>query len=187
MTKKGLSSKDALRAYLTGHVGITLSGAELHAAANGASQWARRLRELRQEEGWKISSHFDRSDLMPEQYVLEEPPPELGAYTFERGVSQKARAQVLERNGYTCQMCGIGAGDTDEYGRKARPHIGHVLAKSLGGPPVPSNLRALCTACNVRSTESYLRTAKMKVVAAKIAPSISAKLRKSVGVVENTT
>ena len=47
----------------------------------------------------------------PREYVFEESPPDKGACTFTKPVSSRLRAQVLERNGYTCQMCGIGAGD----------------------------------------------------------------------------
>lgn len=72
MKERPLGSKATLRTYLIERVGVVLEADELQAAANGASQWCRRLRELRQEEGWKISSHYDRSALKPGQYVLEE-------------------------------------------------------------------------------------------------------------------
>ena len=147
MVQKALGSKAALKAYLVARVGIVLDTEQLQTAANGATQWSRRLRELR-EEGWKISSHYDRSDLRPGQYMLEELPPQQADYSFAKSISQRVRAHVLERNGYTCQMCGIGAGDTDDKGQLARLHIGHVVDRSHGGSDEPSNLRGLCSACN---------------------------------------
>ena len=144
-----IGSKAALKAYLRARVGQVLESHELQEAANGAVQYSRRLRELR-EEGWQISSHNDRSDLIPGQYVLEELPPEESNYRISRAISKRVRAQVLERNGYTCQMCGAGAGDVDEHNptRKVRLHIGHIQDKSHGGADDLSNLRALCSTCN---------------------------------------
>jgi 5-methylcytosine-specific restriction endonuclease McrA len=56
---------------------------------------------------------------------------------------------VLDRNGFTCQMCGLTPGDIDPAtGRKVRLHIGHIKDKSLGGKDELSNLRALCSTCN---------------------------------------
>ena len=141
-------SKAGLRSYLESRVGVVVDSAELQAAANGAAEWARRLRELR-AEGWKISSHNDRADLKPGQYMLEAPPPaKAEIYRFEKPISSRLRAQVLERNGYTCQMCGIGAGDLADDGRKARLHIGHIKDRDHGGLTELGNLRALCSTCN---------------------------------------
>jgi 5-methylcytosine-specific restriction endonuclease McrA len=56
----------------------------------------------------------------------------------------------LERNGYTCQMCGLAAGDPDPFHptRTVRLTMGHILDKSKGGKDEPGNLRAVCTNCN---------------------------------------
>ena len=138
-----------MKAYLRDRVGLILESHELQQAANGAVQYSRRLRELR-EEGWLISSHNDRADLAPGQYVLEAQPPEEGSYRISPAISKRLRAQALERNGYTCQMCGAGAGDMDEHNptRKVRIHIGHIQDKSHGGTDALANLRALCSTCN---------------------------------------
>ncbi len=55
---------------------------------------------------------------------------------------------MLERNGYTCQMCGIGASNLTEDGRKARLRVGHIVDRSHDGKNELSNLRALCMDCN---------------------------------------
>jgi 5-methylcytosine-specific restriction endonuclease McrA len=68
---------------------------------------------------------------------------------FARGISAKLRAEVLDRNGFTCQMCGLTPGDIDPAtGRRVRLHLGHIKDKSLGGKNELSNLRALCSTCN---------------------------------------
>ncbi|MGQ0708927.1 MAG: HNH endonuclease [Rhodoferax sp.] len=66
------------------------------------------------------------------------------------GISKETWAFVLERNGFTCQMCGAVAGEPHPYdpGRKTRLHIGHVIDKSLGGSDDPGNLKAVCSVCN---------------------------------------
>jgi len=120
---------------------------EIQQASGGASEWARRLRELRDEQGYQILSHKDRANLRPGQYLLESPK-RLPA--FKRGISKETRAWVLERNGYTCQMCGVAAGDPDPLGgpRTVRLTMGHSKDKSKGGDDTPQNLRAVCTSCN---------------------------------------
>jgi len=68
---------------------------------------------------------------------------------FSRGISARLRAQVLDRNGFTCQMCGAAPGEIDpETGRSVRLQIGHIVDKSYGGKDELSNLRALCSTCN---------------------------------------
>ena len=144
-----LGSKERIRRFLRLRVGEVVTGAQIQEAAGpDVTEWARRLRELRNEEGWKISSNNDRADLRPGQYVLEAPPPSRTEYAFARPISAKLRAQVLERNGYTCQMCGIGAGDQMEDGRAARMHVGHIVDRIHGGRDALDNLRALCSDCN---------------------------------------
>lgn len=119
------------------------------AAGLDKSEWARRLRELRGDDHWPILSHHDRTDLKPGQYVLLEAPPDKSIVSFTRPISAKLRAQVLDRNGFTCQMCGKCPGEIDpETGRPVRLHIGHIKDKSLGGKDELSNLRALCSSCN---------------------------------------
>jgi len=142
--KKG--SKAKLREFFIAHVGEILDSSVLREVA-GTSEWGRRVRELRGEEGMNIVTHNDRSDLKPGQYMLVNLKP---LPAFERGISKETRAFVLDRNGFTCQMCGAAAGEPHPYdtSRKTRLHIGHVIDKSMGGTDDPSNLRAICSVCN---------------------------------------
>lgn len=96
---------------------------------------------------YQILTHNDRADLKPGQYLLESPKPQPA---FAREISKETRAFVLDRNGFTCQMCGAVAGEAHPYDptRKTRLHIGHVIDKSMGGSDEPANLRAICSVCN---------------------------------------
>ena len=109
-----------------------LESKNIQNASGGAVEWARRVRELRNEEGYQILSHKDRANLKPNQYLLET---EKRTPSFSRNISKQTRAWVLERNGYTCQMCGLAAGDPDPFGgsRSVRLTMGHIIDKSLGG------------------------------------------------------
>lgn len=143
---KKTGSRAKLRDYLIKNVGSILNSDTLREVA-GTSEWGRRVRELRNEEGMNIVTHNDRSELKPGQYLLVNLKP---LPAFERGISKEVRAFVLDRNGFTCQMCGIAAGEPhpDDGGRKARLHIGHVIDKSMGGTDDAANLKAICSLFN---------------------------------------
>lgn len=140
-------SKQLILEYFLNNIGKVLESRDIQNASGGAVEWARRVRELRNEEGYQILSHKDRADLKPNQYLLET---DKRMPAFARNISKETRAQVLERNGYTCQMCGAAAGDPDPLGsnRTVRLTMGHVLDKSKGGDDSAKNLRAVCTNCN---------------------------------------
>jgi hypothetical protein len=146
-TKKSSGSKELILNFFLSNIGKVLASKQIQIASGGAVEWARRVRELRNEEGYQILSNKDRSDLKPGQYLLETV---VRVPAFKRGISKETRAWVLERNGYTCQMCGVAAGDQDPLGgsRTVRLTIGHIKDKSKGGDDTPQNLRAICTNCN---------------------------------------
>lgn len=146
MRKPG--SKERIKQFLIANVGEVVTSIQIRDAAGlSVSEWARRLRELR-EVGWPILTHNDSLKLKPGEYVLERVPLQ-SMISFSRPISAKLRAQVLDRNGFTCQMCGLTPGDLDPAtGRKVRLHIGHIKDKSIGGKEELSNLRALCSTCN---------------------------------------
>ncbi len=142
-----MGARDLLRDFFLSNLGNVLDSEQLRVASGGISEWARRIRELRNEEGYQILTHNDRSDLRPGQYLLLTAKPEPA---FERGISKETRSIVLDRNGFTCQMWGAGAGEPHPFdlSRKTRLHIGHIIDKSMGGTDDPSNLRAVCSVCN---------------------------------------
>ncbi|CAN5615913.1 hypothetical protein BH23BAC1_BH23BAC1_04020 [soil metagenome] len=161
---KKVGSRAKLRSYFTKNVEKILDSETLREVA-GTSEWARRVRELRNEEGMNIVTHNDRSELKPGQYMLIDLKP---LPAFERGISKEVRAFVLDRNGFTCQMCGVAAGEVHPYdkGRKTRLHIGHIIDKSMGGGDEPNNLRAICSICNEGASNLTLnRPETIKLIA----------------------
>ena len=144
--RNAIGSRRRLREYFLNNLGRVLTSDELRRTAK-ASEWGRRVRELRDEEGYQILTHNDRNDLKPGQYLLENPKP---LPASARSVSKEIRAYVLDRDGFTCQMCGAVAGEPHPFDptRKARLHIGHIIDKSMGGTDEISNLRAICSICN---------------------------------------
>lgn len=153
-TQRG-GARGKLRAHFLANIGRIMDSEELRAVGDNQSEWARRVRELRTEEGYLILTHNDRSELKPGQYLLENPKPQPA---FERAISKETRAFVLDRNGFTCQMCGAVAGEPHPYDtiRKTRLHLGHIIDKSMGGTDDPSNLRAICSVCNEGASNATL-------------------------------
>lgn len=141
-----MGARDKIREFLIANVGKVIATKRLR-KIGGISEYARRIRELRDEEGYQIKTHVDRSDLKPGEYILEnlERKP-----VIARSISPQLRIEILERNGFTCQLCGAGAGDVDPFNsnRKVRLHIDHIKPISQGGTDSKDNLRVLCSACN---------------------------------------
>ncbi len=52
------------------------------------------------------------------------------------------RRQIMERDNYTCQICGKYM--PDEVGL----HVDHIIPIAKGGKSIPTNLRVLCSKCN---------------------------------------
>ena len=101
-----------LREHFLKNIGRVMDSDELRKVADNQSEWARRVRELRQKEGYLILTNNDRSNLKPGQYLLETPRPQPA---FDNSISKETRAFVLDRNGFTCQMCGAVAGEPHPY------------------------------------------------------------------------
>ncbi len=150
-------SKQLILEFFLRNIGRVLTSKEIQNASEGAVEWARRVRELRNEDGYQILSHHDRARLKTNEYIMETM---ARLPAFARGISKETRAVVLERNGYTCQMCGAAAGDPDPLGgnRTVRLTMGHIIDKSKGGGDSPQDLRTVCTNCN----EGLQNTAPMK-------------------------
>ena len=141
-----MSAKSKIRGLLKQRVGQIITGSEIQDAVGPmVAEWARRLRELRREEGWKISSSDNRADLKPGEFVLESPPEH--GYKFSNSIPMEVLGHVMGKVWFCCQMCGIGAGHADQHGSIATLHISHIVDKGRGGKDELSNLRVLCGPC----------------------------------------
>src|SRR4051794_26494954 len=84
-------SKQLILAFFLSNLGRILESRDVQKASGGAVEWARRVRELRDEEGYQILSHKDLASLKPNQYLMET---EKRLPSFKRGISKETRAWV---------------------------------------------------------------------------------------------
>lgn len=139
--------RNKLRQLFLNNLFQIVDSAEIYAVSGTSFGLPQHVQELCDDEGYRILTHADRSDLLPGQYLLETPTPEPA---FSPAVSAKMRAYILKCRDLTCQMCGATAGDPDdddpEY--KLRLHIAPLRDANGGGEDGPTNLRVLCSSCH---------------------------------------
>lgn len=140
--KKG--SKHKLLKFFRMNVGSPVSGEELSYVSNEASNWQRRVRELRTEEGWPIVTRNTGDPNLPiGHYVLLE---DKQSAVHDRKIEDQHRMQVLERDHYSCVKCGWmpkerEPGNTDPRSMLELHHLRHHAKK---GENTPKNLVTLC-------------------------------------------
>ena len=146
------SARDKLRAFFEAHVGKVVDADALHRVA-GIHEWARRVRELRDDEGMQIRSHKDDSTLKPGEYVLMSPKRRAER---KHGISGRVRNQVFERDGFTCQLCGHAANDPNPLDprRKLKLHLDHI---DPSGPSDDSKTRVAPTCSSSAAPSTFLR------------------------------
>ncbi len=132
------------------HPDVPLDNATLAKALGHrrTDSWTRRLRELRNPRhgGYTILSKRDRKSLRPDQYLF--PTQERRAPQNTVRISGRVRADVLFRDSYTCQNCGLAKSQKYEDGRAVTLHVAHNVADSHGGKPTADNCFTLCSLCN---------------------------------------
>ena len=120
---------------------------------NDDEHFQRRLRQLRQKDGWVIPSTKYDISLLPEQYRIDK----IGWYPgcgYERPskspISRTKRRAVFDRDGWACVVCGARSGETrlDNPDATVVLTIGHVLSAEFGGGVDIRNLRTECSECN---------------------------------------
>lgn len=138
----------------------------------GISEWARRVRELRDEYGYDIRSFKDDPNLRPGEYILtnSEPRP-----AVRRGISKTQMFRVFERDHHRCVSCGRRAGDPDptDPDKTVTLVVDHKpgLKGKLdaGEAQKDKNLATFCNVCNEGKWDlykDYKGTVKLDVVAA---------------------
>jgi len=136
--------KDKILLFLRKNVGKKVTGEELRYVAQG-SEWARRVRELRTEEGWPVSTKTSgRPDLEVGVYVLER---DRQTPKHDRRVPDPLRREVLRRDGYKCRKCGW---NQKLWDRSDPRHleIHHIVRHADGGISTLDNLITYCNVCH---------------------------------------
>ena len=113
-----------------------------------SDSWTRRLRELREPRhgGYTILSVRDRKGLRSDEYMF--PAQERREPIRTARISGRVRTEVLHRDAYTCQHCGLARGQRYEDGRHVTVHVHHNVADSHGGDATEENCWTLCSRCN---------------------------------------
>ncbi len=138
-------SRGRLLQYFLENVGQVVTSEELRYVAK-ASEFGRRIRELRTEEGYPISTRFTgRPDLKMGEYVMESS--ERIADPHDRKIPLEVQKVVYERADNACQLCGWNR----SRWKKSDPRIlelHHVAEYASGGSNTPENLVVLCSRCH---------------------------------------
>lgn len=145
--KSKKSVKDKILEYFKANVGKEVTGEELMYLASGRSEWPRRVRELRAEEGWPVATRATgRPDLKVGLYILEE---DRQAEVHDRKIPDPVRVKVLERDNYVCRMCGWSY-ETRREGDRLRSmlELHHIRHHAKGGKNEVDNLITLCNICH---------------------------------------
>jgi len=143
--KKKVGVKKKIEEYMLANVGRTVTGEELRYVANDKTEWARRVRELRTEQGWPIvTRNTGRPDLPIGVYLLEQA---RQSPVHDRNIPDPVRCAVLIRDAYKCQKCGW----THRQWNPSDPRhleLHHIEHHVKGGRNTEDNLTTLCTVCH---------------------------------------
>lgn len=137
------SVKEKILRYFQANVGASVTAEELRYLAKDRSEWARRVRELRTEEGWNIATQMtERPDLPPGVYVLENLD---RAEPHDRAIPEDVRIEVLHRDNYSCRFanCDFDARNPPP-GPRRRLELHHVVMHAERGSNDSNNLVTLC-------------------------------------------
>lgn len=148
LRKADLSVKDKILGFLRKNVGKEISGEELRYLANDKSEWPRRIRELRTEDGWPVKTKSSgRPDLPVGVYVLEEDhqsPP------HDRKIPDDVRVEVLTRDKFSCAnpSCRWNRQQLNPDDPRTFLELHHVHEHGKGGKNIASNLVTMCNVCH---------------------------------------
>lgn len=141
-----VGARERVLRYLLENVGKPVTTEELAYVARGAKEYARRVRELRTEEGFPIATCLTgRPDLKPGQYVLLSA--DRVAQEHDRHIPESEQRKVYARDGNACRICGWRI----EQWREEDPRVlelHHLTPHARGGENAAKNLVVLCSRCH---------------------------------------
>lgn len=144
-SRKNISVQNRILEFLQANIGLPVTGEELRYVAGDKTEWARRVRELRTEQGWPVVTRSSgRPDLKVGVYLLES---NRQSPAHDRVIPDAVRSEVLRRDRYTCRRCGW---NHDEANRSDPRHLElhHIVAHRARGENSAENLITLCTVCH---------------------------------------
>lgn len=148
--RRRASVTDKIIEYFRRNVGDEITGEELKYLAKDKKEWARRVRELRTEQGWPIATkNSGRQDLAIGVYVLEE---DRQTYEHDRRIPDPVRVAVLERDGFKCVRCGWTRAMLSPDDPRKMLELHHVQHHKNKGENSAENL---ITLCNVDHDEEH--------------------------------
>lgn len=134
------SARDRLRQFFVANVGRIMRTQELREVA-GISEYARRIRELRDEEGMQIRTHKERVDLRSDEYVLES----LECLPVANPkLSDPMKRAALLRDGAQCRFCGA---RWSPGSARVRLRIDYMTPLEYGGLDQTDNVGVICASC----------------------------------------
>ncbi len=143
--KQSGSVREKILKFLKANVGLSVTNEELRYVAGDKTEWARRVRELRTEHGWKIvTKSTGRPDLGVGIYVLQD---DRQSPKHDRNIPDDIRREVLRRDGYKCKRCGW---TYEEWNPSDPRHLElhHIKHHAKGGENDERNLKTLCNICH---------------------------------------
>lgn len=137
---------------------------------SGQHNYARRIRELR-AEGWKIKYVNSAGG-----YILKSA--KKSTKSADKYINLKLRSKILERDSYTCQLCGYTNKDKSPDGLRVKLEIDHIKPLTLGGKTTEGNLWTLCSRCNAgkKSLLAYPETVKNKIITLNLSDDLRLKI-----------
>lgn len=145
--RKGkVGAKAKILQFLKENVGQVVTTEELAYVSGDRTEFGRRTRELRTEEGYAIATRFTgRPDLNAGEYVLLSL--ERVAEVHDRHIPSEVQREVYERDRSTCQQCGWNMAKwTTSDSRILELH--HLTEHAARGTNTSDNLIVLCSYCH---------------------------------------
>ena len=144
--KSDASVKHKILEYLRSNIGKPVTGEELKYLAKDRSEWARRVRELRTEDGWPVATKTSgRPELPIGIYILEE---DRQAPEHDRKIPDPIRVSALERDSHNCKHCNWSHDIKNPSDPRSFLELHHIKHHADGGENTLSNLVTLCNVCH---------------------------------------